>query len=373
MRLLDRYLLREFLVPLSYCLGGFLTFWISANLFAQLDEFQKRKLGLGDVVEYYVVGIPEILVTILPVALLLALLYTLTNHARYNELTAMRAAGISLWRLSAPYMVVGVFFSITLFVLNEWAVPNSQERTEEIMNRRGSGAQTDAAGPDWKRNLYFRNEPDRRSWKVSAYNTKTFDMTGTQIIWDLPDGGRREIYAERGAFVAGSWIFYNCQQSLVSTQSIFPEITSTNLLRMDDFRETPELIHSEIKVSNLSLSKAARGAQLSIGEIMNYFRLHPQISGNQRAVLDTQLHGRIAMAWTCIIVVLIALPFGAASGRRNVFVGVASSIFICFTFFIVQRFSLSLGVGGFLPPWLAAWLPNLLFGIAGAVMTLRVR
>lgn len=372
MRLLDRYLFRELLVPLSYCLGGFLMFWISANLFAQLDEFQKRKLGIGDVAEYYVVGLPEILVTILPVALLLALLYALTNHARHNELTAMRAAGISLWRISVPYMAVGIFSSVALFVLNEWAVPNSQERTEEIMSRRVIDPQSDAAGPDWKRNLHFRNEPDRRSWKINAYNTKTFDMIGTQIIWDFPDGARREIYAERGAYVAGSWIFYNVQ-SLVSTENIFPEITGTNLLRMDDFRETPELIRSEIKISNLSLSKAARGARLSISEIMNYFRLHPEISGNQRAILDTQLHGRIAMAWTCIIVVLIALPFGAAAGRRNVFVGVASSIFICFTFFIVQRFSLSLGVGGYLAPWLAAWLPNLLFGIAGAVMTLRVR
>lgn len=373
MRLLDRYLLRELLVPLFYTLSGFLAFWISANLVAQMDEFQKRKLGISDVVEYYLVGLPEILVTILPVALLLALLYALTNHARHNELTAMRAAGISLWRLSVPYLSVGILFSITLFVLNEWAVPNSQERTEEIMNRRTADAQTDAAGPDWKRNLYFRNEPDGRSWKVGAYNLKTSEMTGIQIIWNLPDDSRREIYAERGAFVAGSWVFYNTRESLVSTQSFFPEITSTNLLRMDDFRETPELIHSEIKISSLSLSKAARGARLSISEIMNYFRLHPQISGSQKAVLDTQLHGRIAVAWTCIIVVLIALPFGAAAGRRNVFVGVASSIFICFTFFVVQRLSLGLGVGGFLPPWLAAWLPNLLFGIAGIVMTLRVR
>ena len=61
------------------------------------------------------------------------------------------------------------------------------------------------------------------------------------------------------------------------------------------------------------------------------------------------------------MVVLIAIPFGAASGRRNLFFGVAGSIFICFGFFVVQQFSLAMGSGGYWPPWLAAWLPNMVF------------
>jgi lipopolysaccharide export system permease protein len=71
--------------------------------------------------------------------------------------------------------------------------------------------------------------------------------------------------------------------------------------------------------------------------------------------------------------VLIALPFGAASGRRNIFVGVASSIFICFAYFVLQQFGLALGTGGYLPSWLAAWFPNLAFGSAGLWLTASVR
>ena len=71
--------------------------------------------------------------------------------------------------------------------------------------------------------------------------------------------------------------------------------------------------------------------------------------------------------------VLIAIPFGAASGRRNVYVGVASSIVICFAYFVLQQLCLSLGSGGHLPPWLAGWLPNLGFGAVGLVLTARVR
>ena len=72
---------------------------------------------------------------------------------------------------------------------------------------------------------------------------------------------------------------------------------------------------------------------------------------------------------------LIAIPFAAASGRRNVFVGVAGSIFICFAYFILLRLGLVLGAGagGYVPPWLAAWFPNISFGLAGLWLTARVR
>src|SRR5688572_14934754 len=98
MRLLDRYLLRELLVPLIYCVGGFLIFWISFDLFSELNEFQRNKLTAKDIAEYYLVSAPEFLSIVLPIALLLALLYALTNHARHHEITAIRAAGVSLFR-----------------------------------------------------------------------------------------------------------------------------------------------------------------------------------------------------------------------------------------------------------------------------------
>jgi lipopolysaccharide export system permease protein len=72
-------------------------------------------------------------------------------------------------------------------------------------------------------------------------------------------------------------------------------------------------------------------------------------------------------------VVLIALPFGARTGRRNVFVGVAGSIFICFAYFILQRISFGLGVANYLPPAVAAWLPNALFGGVGIALMTTVR
>src|SRR6266513_1117281 len=136
MRLLDRYLLRELLIPFLYCMGGILIFWISADLFSELNEFQRNHLKGLEVVEYYLVQLPEMLVfPLLPVVLLLALLYALTNHARYHELTALRAAGISLWRLALPYLGVGLLLSLAASVMNELWAPQSGEAAQRILTR----------------------------------------------------------------------------------------------------------------------------------------------------------------------------------------------------------------------------------------------
>ena len=149
----------------------------------------------------------------------------------------------------------------------------------------------------------------------------------------------------------------------------------TNVLAVAAFSETPEQIKSEIKINDLgSLNfKEAKKIQLSIREILDFASWHPQMERRQRDWLETKLHDRFATPWTCLVVVLIAIPFGAPSGRRNVFVGVASSIVICFAYFVLKEFSLALGSGGHVAPWLAAWLPNLLFGGMGVWLTMRVR
>ncbi len=369
MRILDRYLFRELLVPLIYCIGGFLIFWVAFDLLSTLDEFQKLKLKGIEVALYYVLKTPELLSLVLPMALLLALLYAITTHARHNELTAMRAAGISLWRISMPYLITGFFFSIALFVIDEYWMPRSQERVDDLMSKPVAGAEESRF---WRQNLFFQNEADHREWQISAYNLKSGEMVSPSVIWKLPDGMRREIYASRANYKDGSWNFFDVQEVVSIPGNPFASRSQTNFLSFH-FSETPELIKSEIKITSLRVTQAAKRAQLSMEEIYNYFRLHPQLGRAQSAILHTQLHSRIAWPWTCLVIVMIALPFSAAHGRRNVFVGVAASIFICLIFFILLRVGLTLGTAGHMSPWAAAWLPNILFGATGFVLTMRAR
>jgi lipopolysaccharide export system permease protein len=372
MRLLDRYLLRELLLPLGYCLCGFTVFWISFDLFTELEMFQRCQLGLRDVLEYYLVRLPELMVMVLPIAFLLALLYTLTNHARHHEIIAMRGAGLSLWRIGAPHLILGLVFCLVVFYLNEVWVPDTNVRAERIRLRYQTVADNPAVS-DW-RPLNFKNDRSRRVWNIEAYNLKTFEMRNPRVEWVLPDGTRHLVLAQRALYTNDCWAFLGATLlTYQAGQAALPLRISTNCLELAEFEETPEVIRSEIKISSLSNRQAAKRPQLSIWEIRNYLRLHPHLDGDRYALLNTQLQGRLAEPWTCLVVVLIALPFGAASGRRNAFVGVANSIFICFAYFILLKFGLALGTGGYVPPWLAAWVPNLAFGSLGVTMTQQVR
>ncbi len=373
MRLLDRYLLRELLVPFGYCLSGFLIFWISFDLFSQLAGFQQRKLQPLDIAQYYLVKTPELLGVVLPIALLLALLYTLTNHARHHELTAIRAAGVSLWRLSVPYLAMGTTMSLGLFFLNETWMPRSAEAAERILKRHARN-QPAAGAARQERQLTFFNERHNRTWVIEVYDLVTHEMVAPLVTWITPDGTRRDIAAERAAYLDGFWVFTNVEVRVYppGPGGLPSPPMETNLLALPEFTETPESIKSEIKVSKMNSLIDANRTQLSLLEILNYKKLHPGDSGKS-ALLDTKLHGRLAAPWTCLVVVLIALPFGAVGGRRNVFVGVASSILICFGYFVLQQFGLALGTGGFVPPWLAAWAPNLFFGVGGVALTMRIR
>ncbi len=372
MRLLDRYLFRELLGPFFYCNALFLIFWTAFDLFNELNRFQGHKLKALDVAEYYLVKLPELLGTVLPVALLLALLYSLTNLARHHELIAIRAAGVSIWRLSAPYFVVGFVMSVGLFALTElWSV-DSQEAGDRILNRHLAN-QPDAAARQWQAKVHFSNDRDARNWDIGEYHLLTGEMKNPVVEWRLPDGTRRQIFAERGAWTNRVWTFYNVTQLTYRTPDDTPPGLKTNALAFPEFSETPKQIRSEIKISGMSAMKAAKKPRFSIAEILEYKRLHPKLKPDDDALLNTQLHGRLAAPWTCLVVVFIAIPFGSLSGRHNVFVGVASSIFICFVFFVLTRVGLALGTSGELVPWLAAWLPNLVFGGAGLGLTWRVR
>ncbi len=375
MRLLDRYLLRELLVPLGFCLAGFLVFWIASDLFVQLGDLQRKGMGATDIAEYYVVKLPEFLALVLPIALLLALLYALTNHARHHEITAIRAAGVSLWRLSLPYLGVGLLASLALFATNELWMPWSDELGRAI-ERRHQAPNPQAPRRNEHRNLYFENTRDARRWRIGSWNTATGEMIEPEVSPTQRSGTQLwQLKAKRGQVVDGLWTFYDARVLKDAADSNGPPVLTlqTNVLVVPEFGETREEINSEIKIRESMTLRGAKKADVPIKDLVNFLRLHPQPTRSDWYWLHTKLEGRLAAPWTCLVVVLIALPFGAAGGRRNVYVGVASSIVICFSYVILQQIGLALGTSGRIEPWLAAWFPNMAFGLAGFCLTARVR
>lgn len=484
MRLLDRYLFRELIVPLGFCLAAFLLFWITFDVFGQLDAFQERMWTLGDIAEYYTLKLPELLNIVLPVSLLLALLYALTQHSRHNELVAMRAAGISLWRICAPYFTIGFLFTVLLAMVNERLLTDGPARMERLERRR---RQPDTSGRErWRERVNFLNQATRRQWSLGAFNTETGEMRQPRVAMLLPPDAYREILATNAVWTNGYWLLGDGQELLHRNQedahpatvkrAVFSAVEMgggparfeswdhipltesnvvigfTNLSRVDEetgrrwtasglsltngeltgFRftqpvaprsrrliisygsgvwtngnwrffdarewlwrsptdpeplglihaeldlpeldETPDTLRSEVRIGELlSRSRTMRSPELPVRDVLNYLRLHPKLAQRDLNLLQTQLHARIAAPWTCMVVVLIAIPFGAPSGRRNIFYGVAGSLAWGFLYFTVQRFGFALGQSGIVPPWLGAWLPNASFGLLGLWLTARVR
>jgi lipopolysaccharide export system permease protein len=307
--------------------------------------------------------------------LLLALLYALTNHARHNEITAMRAAGVSLARICVPYIAVGFLLSIALLVFNEKYAPKAADRADEVLKRRLERKLTPAE-QHLIQPLKFINYGTggkARAWYAPSYNTKTFVMTSPQVDWSPTNGPRLWLSADTAVWTNKTWVFSGHVIEQVQTNAA--RVLVTNEIAMLEFTERPREIQSEINVDNyrnFSGNKAHR-ADIPLVDIVNYLRLHPNPERKTRDWLYTKLHGRFAGPFACLVVVFVAVPFSAGSGRRNVFVGVATSIFIFIAYFILQQVGLTFGEMGWLPPWLGAWFPNLFFGIGGLLMMAKVR
>lgn len=361
MRLLDRYLLRELLVPLFYCLVGFQIFWLAFDLFGNLQAYQDHNLDWRKIIEITLLRVPNFLNTVLPIALLLALLYTLTNLVRHNELTAMRSAGVSLARICAPLFVVALLLGGATFVTTEYAFPNAHEKSHRIY-MTGSGA-----ADQWlEEPVDFRNDATGQIWHIKRYNLATGEMVEPSIEWT--HGNIRNVLdAKRGAWVNGAWIFYGGELHIYEpATNALPDRVLANKVFTDRLvGGSPEELQLEIKIAQMSQIEAAKSLTLSLADILEYRKLHPGLEGKKAAQVMTQFHGRIAQPFTCLVVVLVSLPFGAASGRRNLFAGVAGSVGICFIYFILQRWCLAFGTGNLMHPILAAWLPNFVFAATG--------
>lgn len=381
MRLLDRYLLREFLFWLAVFFGAFLLIYIAFDISFELHRLQQFHLRGKDVVEYYLFDIGDFIPIALPISLLLAMLYCLTNHTRHNEVTAMRAAGISLGRLCLPYVIAGFVFSVGLFAFNEYCAPQMADRADAVLKKYDdpkAAQQRFLVQP-----LNFVNYSiggKGRAWRAAIYNTKTLEMTHPEVTWNSTTNGTSLLWllsADTAMWTNQQWVFVGHVQEKSELIGEYPKlVVSTERLPMPDFSETPEEIQSEINVNafrTTTMNNKTHRADIPLDDIVNYLRFNPHPERKMRYWLLTKLHGRFAGPFACLVVIIVAIPFSARSGRRNLFVGVAASIFIFFAYFFLQQVGLAFGETGWMPGWLGAWFPNLFFGIGGLWLMSRVR
>jgi lipopolysaccharide export system permease protein len=367
MRLHDRYFFRELMAPLVFLTGAFVILGVGVFFTKELETIQERKLNLLEALGYCAASLPEFFVLVLPILLLLALLYALTRHARYNEITALRAAGVSLWRICLPYFFVGLAASVIYFAVNEFGVPACAQWSETVLNRHESKANQGQVKAKTLRGI--SDIQDGRLWQFVDFDPRTGVMAYPTVTWTRPNGYLRLVRSDLAVYTNGAWTFYGVRTWIVQTNKsdVHPQSdVGTNIIRTaPEYTETPQKLETLLELSGT--------ADIPLIELWDLLRDKPNLTKKDADKLQTKFHGRLATPLTCFVVVLVAIPFGAPSGRRNLFYGVAGSIVIGFAYFLLARFSLAFGLSGHLPGWLAAWLPNMFFAALGIVLTARVR
>jgi len=328
--------------------------------------------------------LPELLTTVLPVALLLALLYTLTNHARHNELVAMRAAGVSLWRICTPYLAVGIVFGGVMFGVSEILGPRASVRATEL----AGNADPDQTASDWRGpiNIVFGEGATRQSIENAKFNIRTGEMRGFVAELVAADGGRQRILqrdnSTRAEWKHDGWMFYRVESQIHPKGSDIPqEVKHLDAVHIEALRITPDDLRAQERIQDLNKKFTANKLKIgkhlifTVSELRGFQQAHPDLKPGDPlyAQVHTQLHGRLAQPWMCVVVVFIALPFGAFFGRRSAFVGVAASVVLCLAYFILFRVGLALGTAGKLEPVAAAWLPNAIFVMLGIGLSWRLR
>ncbi|MCP5488893.1 MAG: LptF/LptG family permease [Verrucomicrobia bacterium] len=362
MKLIDKYILRSFLAPFVYCLAAFLLVFIVFDLFDNLSDFVNGNTPMLRVLRYYVTLVPTVLVFVTPISLLLGILYSLSSMTKNNELTAMRASGISLYRLMTPFLVVGFLSSIVVAVVHETISPQAAYWCDQFVKeqRNDNPESVHIADP-----FLMVREQDHRTWFVSRFNTRTYEMGGVEVTTLREDNTTaRKLTAQKASWLDHQWIFEDVVEQKFDTWG-----NPMGPPRFSRYVDLPEL--TEVPADFMVYVK--KPEFMSSRELLLYLNANQNFQKETLARFKVDLHYRLAQPWTCLVITLLGIPFGNHTGRKGALAGIMLCFGLFFGYYAVMNLILYIGKEALIPAWLAAWLPNALFLITGSVMLSRMR
>ena len=361
---LCRYTLRTFLAPLVFCFIAFTSLWLIMDLLDNLKDFQEAGASLGRVFLFYLGVLPFIFVSVMPPALLLAVLYTLTRMSRANEVVAMLGAGRSVVQILQPIFIVAAAVATMSFAANYYWAPRAEGNKKAIM-RGLVGKQRDSI---MQSAVMYRDPLTQRVWFVSSFPFSLRDgrLRGVQVREQDAQGQlTRVIHADSAMWwPSGVWRFYDGKEVLYKDgtgDSVKPFQITENGRSFIDVRHYEETPWSMV-------SYALQPDFMGVPEIVSYLKAHPRDLSDKLAPFRTHYHQRFALPWQSFALVLVAAPLGIAYSRRGAVGGIAGSIFIFFGILFLNNLCLNLGKGSHLPAWFSPWIPHLLFGSLGLLL-----
>jgi len=352
-KLLDRYVIRNFLQAYIYCIAGFISIWLIFDVSDNISTFIDEGVGLGRAIHYYVTQVPQILVILLPVSLLLALLFCLGRMSRANEIVSMLTAGVSVPRVLRPLIVIGILTVAASTALNYALAPHA-----DLARKTFLASEQKARRESQIEAQIFRNRTDSRTWFIQSFRRGQNIFNNVQILQqDAHDNIVINYLAQRALYrpATKTWdlesvkIVNYDERGNITHEEIKPSLT------IDHWTETP------FRLSSANV----RAEYLSVPELRAYLHFNSDFPVTLLAPFKTHLQYRLALPWTCLVVVFIAAPLGIGFSRRGVLSSVAASIILVFTMNFLTHLFLALGEGARISAWAAAWTPNLIFAVIG--------
>jgi len=356
---LDKLALLEFVPAFFFSLGAFVVLVILAGVMKPLiDILVKYGVGLDVLGKYFLLALPQWIVYTFPMSVLMGTMLSVSRLSANFEIVALKAAGVTIYRLSLPFLIsAGILCAVTFF-LNEKVAPFTNRKLQELEIDLASGKK----GKIEEQMVTLRLvRGGKVSFVLFADSLKGNTLSGIKLFYFDPETEDKDWYlkAERGTWSGDRWKFingivYNWQSdgSVVSTK--FSSTTA------EEFAMTPR-----------EIAKRSRDpSELSISELKEIIRYQERekLPSSYISRFRVDYFYKFSIPLSPIFFVLIAVPLGILPVRTSAAVGMGFSIVILLVYVFLMIISTQAGRGGLIPPALAAWIPNLSVFVIGTIL-----
>ncbi|SPE20311.1 Permease, YjgP/YjgQ family [Candidatus Sulfotelmatomonas gaucii] len=364
-RILDAYIVREFLTIFFVVLSGFVLLMIVFTFFDLVGDILRNHISLAIVGEYLVNLTPSMLYQIAPLAVLIAALVTFGVLNRNSEIVAIKATGISLYRLVIPIVAIAIGLAVSLFLFDQYYLPQANRRQEALRNIiKGRPPQTylnpnekwifgQKPLPGEPGHIFYYEFFDPVSNEFANISVFEFDPSSFQLT--------RRVFARRAIWNPDSnvWLFQSGW--VLDIQGAEPKAYR-------NFLETslPE-IHSG---PDYFKKEALQSQEMNFGQLNRYIRDLRQ-SGFDTKRLSVQLWDKLSYPMIAVVMAVLAIPFALSMGRRGSLSGIAIAIAVALAYWVINLMFEAMGNVNYLPAVMAAWSADVLFALAGGYLLLR--
>lgn len=354
---LDRYVLSEFwkiFIPMAL---GFPLLVIVIDLVDHLDTYLNRNLTNGQIALSYLYWIPDSMFMVLPAAVLFATVFSIGALTRHSEVTAAKASGISFYRLVAPIFLGASIVTVFALGLGE-VVPVTNAKRNEILEERSHAASTD-------RFNFAYEAPHGRVYQVAALNVKRnlIDQLAIERKGSGPEYPTYLLAAQSAQWdtTAGRWTLKQ------GNLHIIPDSSKTYAIHFDSLRDR------NFDEPPADLTLVPRSPEEMRYSELSRFIAALERSGGDVNELKVERALKIAIPLTCLIIAIFGAPLATSTQRGGAAYGIGISLATTVLFLMLIQITKAIGGGGVIPPTIAAWLPNALFGVLGIVLLAKVR